>query len=74
MKYHLEGKGRCDREYPTFFHTSHPQLAGALRNRLGWKQTNSQLYGSNKKKSMMGKFAHCAIYVVSAKPKLFNTM
>jgi len=50
MKYHLDGNGRCDRKYPTFFHTSHPQLAGALRNRRGWKQTNSQLYGSNKRR------------------------
>ena len=28
---HLEGKGRCGRQYPTYFNTSHPQLCNSLR-------------------------------------------
>ena len=24
-QYHLEGNGRCNRKYPTYFHTSHPK-------------------------------------------------
>jgi GNAT superfamily N-acetyltransferase len=51
MQYHLEGNGRCERKYPTFFHTSHPQLCGYLRNAKGWAQTNAVLHGSNKKRS-----------------------
>lgn len=46
--YHLRGNGRCGKKYPTFFHTSHPQLAAVLRKAKGWTQTGAQLYGSNK--------------------------
>lgn len=49
--YHLQGKGRCGHKYPTFFHTSHPQLCGALRHSKKWMQTAASLYGSNKKRS-----------------------
>ena len=48
MQYHLEGKGRCNREYPTFFHTSHPQLCAYLRNSKKWKQTSAKLHGGSK--------------------------
>ncbi len=48
MQYHLEGKGRCNREYHTFFHTSHPQLCGYLRHSSKWVQTGAKLYGDNK--------------------------
>ncbi len=51
MQFHLEGNGRCNREYHTFFHTSHPQLCGYLRNTEKWMQTGAMLYGSNKKRS-----------------------
>jgi GNAT superfamily N-acetyltransferase len=51
MQYHLEGNGRCQRNYHTFFHTSHPQLANYLRNASLWKQTGAMLYGANKTKS-----------------------
>ncbi len=50
-QYHLEGHGRCNREYPTFFHTSHPQLCGALRKSKKWVQTSAALYGGNKSRS-----------------------
>lgn len=50
-QYHLDGHGRCGHKYPTFFHTSHPQLCGALRHSKKWVQTNAQLYGANKKRS-----------------------
>ncbi len=50
-QYHLDGKGRCNKKYPVFFHTSHPQLCGYLRKAKGWRQTNASLYGANKLKS-----------------------
>ncbi len=50
-QYHLDGRGRCGHRFPTFFHTSHPQLCGALRHSKRWKQTGAQLYGANKTKS-----------------------
>lgn len=51
MQYHLDGNGRCGHKYHTFFHTSHPQLCGYLRNSKLWIQTNAKLYGDNKTKS-----------------------
>ena len=49
--YHLQGNGRCGYKYPMFFHTSHPQLCGALRASKYWIQTNAKLYGDNKARS-----------------------
>lgn len=56
-EYHLQGKGRKNKKYPTYFHTSHPQLCGALRRSKKWIQVSGALYGGNKKKSVtsMGK-------------------
>jgi len=51
-QYHLEGNGRCQKKYPTFFHTSHPQLCMALRRGKKWEQTSARLYGDNKIKSI----------------------
>ncbi|MFK8283481.1 GNAT family N-acetyltransferase [Capnocytophaga canis] len=51
MQYHLEGNGRKGHKYHTFFHTSHPQLCGYLRNSKLWKQTSAKLHGDNKLKS-----------------------
>jgi GNAT superfamily N-acetyltransferase len=50
-EYHLQGNGRCGFKYPMFFHTSHPQLCGALRASKYWIQTNAKLYGDNKARS-----------------------
>ncbi len=50
-QYHLEGNGRKNKRLPTFFHTSHPQLCGALRRSKSWRQKSAQLYGDNKLKS-----------------------
>lgn len=50
-QHHLDGRGRCGRKLPVFFHTSHPQLCGALRHSRKWEQTGAQLYGSNKARS-----------------------
>ena len=50
-QYHLDGHGRKGHKYPVFFHTSHPQLCGALRHSRKWEQTNARLYGDNKAKS-----------------------
>ncbi|WP_418175102.1 ABC transporter ATP-binding protein [Alistipes ihumii] len=49
--YHLQGCGRCGKRFPVFFHTSHPQLCGALRHSRKWVQTAASLYGANKTKS-----------------------
>lgn len=49
--YHLEGNGRCGRKLPVFFHTSHPQLCGALRHSKKWAQTGASLFGANKTRS-----------------------
>lgn len=57
MQYHLEGKGRCQKQFKTFFHTSHPQLCGYLRNSKKWVQTNAKLHGDNKSKSQKSLFA-----------------
>lgn len=50
-QHHLDGHGRKGYKYPTFFHTSHPQLCGALRHSKKWIQTNAMLHGANKKRS-----------------------
>lgn len=50
-EYHLQGCGRCNKPYPVFFHTSHPQLCGALRHSKKWVQTGAHLYGDNKSRS-----------------------
>lgn len=50
-EYHLQGNGRLNRKYPTYFHTSHPQLCGALRRSKKWVQVSGVLFGGNKKKS-----------------------
>jgi len=56
-QYHLDGNGRCGKKFPTFFHTSHPQLCAALRRRSLWINTRRSLYGDNKARSAasMGK-------------------
>ena len=51
MQYHLEGNGRCGHKYSTFFHTSHPQLCGYLRNAKKWVQNSAKLHGDNKARS-----------------------
>nr|DAR27447.1 MAG TPA: hypothetical protein [Caudoviricetes sp.] len=50
-EYHLQGRGRCGKKLPVFFHTSHPQLCGALRHSRRWIQTGASLYGANKTNS-----------------------
>lgn len=50
-QYHLEGNGRCGHKYPTYFHTSHPQLCMALRKGKRWTQVSATLYGGNKTRS-----------------------
>ena len=52
-EYHLQGNGRSGHKYPVFFHTSHPQLCGALRHSHRWVQTGASLYGANKKRSQL---------------------
>lgn len=48
-EYHLQGNGRCGKKLPVFFHTSHPQLCGALRHSKKWIQTGALLYGESRK-------------------------
>ncbi len=49
---HLEGKGRCGRQYSTYFNTSHPQLCNSLRRQKGWIQRSATLYGCNKARNI----------------------
>lgn len=58
-QYHLDGNGRKNKELPTYFHTSHPQLCSALRRSDKWVQVSANLYGGNKGRSMksLGKAA-----------------
>ncbi|GMO48815.1 MAG: hypothetical protein Pg6C_11500 [Treponemataceae bacterium] len=50
-QWHLEGNGLRGHKYRTVFHTSHPQLCGALRHSKKWVQVSAVLYGGNKTKS-----------------------
>ena len=50
-EYHAQGKGRCFRKLPTFFHTSHPQLIGYLKRSYKWVLKSQKLFGDNKVKS-----------------------
>lgn len=47
-EYHLQGNGRRNKELPTYFHTSHPQLCAALRRSDKWVQVSAKLYGDSK--------------------------
>lgn len=49
---HLEGKGRCEKPYKTYFTTSHPQLCRSLNRRSTWKRINRSLCGDNRGKSI----------------------
>jgi GNAT superfamily N-acetyltransferase len=49
--YHRAGKGRCGKKFPTYFHTSHPQLCQFLKRSRDWKQVSAALFGVNKKAS-----------------------
>ena len=44
--YHKEGHGRCEKKLPTFFHTSHPQLIGYLKNSPKWVLKSQQMFGA----------------------------
>lgn len=52
-EYHKQGNGRCGKKFPTFFHTSHPQLIGYLKNSKKWVLKSQQLFGDNKVKSTL---------------------
>lgn len=51
-EYHKRGNGRCGKQFPTMFHTSHPQLVGYLKYSKDWILKSQQMYGGNKAKSM----------------------
>lgn len=50
-QYCLDGKARCNRKLPLYFHTSHPQLCGYLRHSKKWVQVSAEMYGVNKRKN-----------------------
>lgn len=50
-QYHLDGNGRKGKQFPTYFHTSHPQLCASLRRSPKWVQVSAKLYGDNKTRS-----------------------
>lgn len=49
---HLDGENKWRRSYPTYFHTSHPGLAAALRRSARWVQVSARLYGNHKARSL----------------------
>lgn len=51
-QYHMDGHGRRNKQLPTYFHTSHPQLCAALRRSDKWVQVSAKLYGDNKGRSI----------------------
>lgn len=50
-QYCLEGRARCNKKFPLYFHTSHPQLCAYLRRSKKWVQVSAVLHGSNKRRS-----------------------
>lgn len=50
-EYHKQGHGRCGKQLPTLFHTSHPQLIGFLNHSKKWVLKSQQLFGGDKRKS-----------------------
>ena len=50
-EYHKAGRGRCNKELPSMFHTSHPQLIGYLNASKRWVLKSQQMFGGNKKRS-----------------------
>lgn len=50
-EYHKQGRGRCGKKLPTFFHTSHPQLVGYLKHSKKWILKSQQMGGGDKVKS-----------------------
>ena len=48
----LDGENRWRRNCPTYFHTSHPGLAAALRRDPKWIQVSAVLCGGNKLRSI----------------------
>jgi hypothetical protein len=50
-EYCAEGKARCNRRLPLYFHTSHPQLCAYLRHSKKWVQVSAEMFGVNKKKN-----------------------
>lgn len=54
----LQGENRYDKPLRTIFHTSHPNLAAALRRDSRWTQVSGQLHGgkASRKLSSKGKY------------------
>lgn len=50
--YHKGGGGRNGHKFPSYFHTSHPQLVQFLKRSKDWKQVSAVMNGGNKGKSM----------------------
>lgn len=46
--FHKAGGGRQGKEFPTYFHTSHPQLVQFLKRSKDWRQVSAMLLGANK--------------------------
>ena len=49
--YHKGGGGRNGHKYPSYFHTSHPQLVQFLKRSKDWKQVSAVTNGGNKARS-----------------------
>ena len=49
--FHKAGGGRQGKEFPTYFHTSHPQLVQFLKRSKDWRQVSAVMNGGNKARS-----------------------
>ena len=61
-QYHLDGNGRKNKKLPMYFHTSHPQLCGALRHSPKWAQVSARLYGGKGSRIRINKKATTGNY------------
>lgn len=65
-QWYLDGHGRYGKRAfnGTYFHTSHPGLAAALRRDQKWRQVSASLHGTNKQKSRksIGKASSASTY------------
>lgn len=49
--YHKGGGGRQRKEFPTYFHTSHPQLVQFLKRSKDWRQVSAVMNGASRVRS-----------------------
>lgn len=71
-EYHKQGNGRCNKKYPLLFHTSHPQLAMALRRSGKWSQSSAGLYAEEGSRAASERNARKSVGLSTKKGTLGN--